>query len=52
MITNTISISRLVQEDLSKGILEAIDMESYRNEVKEAMKLSLQDEDAEIAPVA
>ncbi|MEN6426182.1 MAG: type I restriction endonuclease subunit R [Phycisphaerales bacterium] len=39
------------EEDLSKGILEAIDMESYRNEVKEAMKLSLLDEDAEIGPV-
>jgi type I restriction enzyme R subunit len=39
------------EEDLSKGILEAIDMESYRNEVKEAMKLSLPDEDAEIGPV-
>ena len=40
-----------VEEDLSKGILEAIDMESYRNEVQEAMKLTLPDEDAEIAPV-
>jgi type I restriction enzyme R subunit len=40
-----------VEEDLSKGILESIDMESYRNEVKEAMKLTLPDEDAEIAPV-
>jgi type I restriction enzyme R subunit len=40
-----------VEEDLSKGILESIDMESYRNEVKEAMELTLPDEDAEIAPV-
>ncbi len=37
--------------DLSKGILEAIDMESYRNEVKEALRLALVDEDAEIGPV-
>ncbi len=36
---------------MSKGILEAIDMESYRNQVKEAMKLTLPDEDAEIDPV-
>ena len=38
------------EEDLAKGILEAIDMDSYRVEKKAAMKLALLDEDAEIAP--
>ena len=36
---------------LSKGILEAIDMESYRNQVRETMKLTLEDEDGEVGPV-
>ena len=40
-----------VDEDLSKGILEAIDMDSYRVEKKAAMKIQLPDEDAEIEPV-
>ena len=39
------------EEDLSKGILEAIDMDSYRVEKKAAMKIALVDEDAEIEPV-
>ena len=39
------------EDDLSKGILETIDMDSYRVEVKEAMKIALPDEDAEIGPV-
>lgn len=39
------------EEDLSKGILEAIDMESYRNEVRETVKLTLGDEGGEIGPV-
>ena len=39
------------EEDLSKGILEAIDMDSYRVEVRAAMPIALADEDAEIAPV-
>ena len=39
------------EEDLSKGILEAIDMDSYRVEKKAAMKIALADTDAEIAPV-
>jgi len=39
------------EEDLSRGILEAIDMESYRAEVQASMKISLTDEDAEIEPV-
>ena len=40
-----------VEEDLSKGILEAIDMDSYRVEKQAAMKIQLPDEDAEIEPV-
>jgi type I restriction enzyme R subunit len=40
-----------IDEDLSKGILEAIDMDSYRVEKKAAMKILLPDEDAEIEPV-
>jgi len=39
------------EEDLAKGILEAIDMDSYRVEKKTAMKIALADEDAEIEPV-
>jgi len=39
------------EEDLSKGILEAIDMDSYRAEKKAAMRIQLQDADAEIEPV-
>lgn len=38
-------------EDLAKGILEAIDMDSYRVEKKAAMKIALADKDAEIEPV-
>ena len=39
-----------VEEDLSCGILEAIDMDSYRVEKKAAIKIQLPDEDAEIDP--
>jgi type I restriction enzyme R subunit len=39
------------EEDLAKGILEAIDMDSYRVEKKAIMKIALADEDAEIEPV-
>src|SRR6266404_5692936 len=39
------------EEDLSKGILEAIDMDSYRVEKQTAMRLQLPDQDAEIEPV-
>jgi type I restriction enzyme R subunit len=38
-------------EDLSKGILEAIDMDSYRVEKKAVMKIAVADENAEIGPV-
>ena len=40
-----------VEEDLSKGILEAIDMDSYRVEKRAMQKIMLEDEDAEILPV-
>ena len=40
-----------VEEDLSKGILESIDMDSYRVEKKAAIHVQLADEDAEIQPV-
>jgi type I restriction enzyme R subunit len=39
------------EEDLAKGILEAIDMDSYRVEKKAVMKIALVDADAEIEPV-
>jgi len=39
------------EEDLSKGILEAIDMDSYRVEVKASMEITLPDDDAEIEPI-
>jgi type I restriction enzyme R subunit len=38
------------EEDLSTGILEAIDMDSYRVEKKAAMNIALADKDAEIEP--
>ena len=37
--------------DLAKGILEAIDMDSYRVEKKAMMKIALTDEDAKIEPI-
>ena len=45
------SCRRPKEEDLSKGILEAIDMDSYRVEKQAAMGIQLPDEDAEIEPV-
>ena len=39
------------EDDLSKGILDAIDMDSYRVEKKAVQKIMLPDEDAEIEPV-
>ena len=38
-------------EDLSRGILDAIDMDSYRVEKRAVQKILLPDEDAEIEPV-
>ena len=40
-----------VEEDLSRGVLEAVDMDSYRMERKAARSISLAEEDAEIDPV-
>jgi len=39
------------EEDFANGILEAIDMDSYRVEKKAVMKIALADADAEITPV-
>ena len=39
------------EDDLSKGILEAIDLDSYRVEKKAMQKIILPDEDAEIGPI-
>jgi type I restriction enzyme R subunit len=39
------------EDDLSKGILETIDMDSYRAEVQQMQKIRLADEDAEIDPI-
>lgn len=40
-----------IEEDLSRGILESIDMESYRVEKQAAIKIQLADEDGFIDPV-
>lgn len=40
-----------VEEDLARGILDSIDMESYRVEKQEALRITLADEDAEIDPL-
>ncbi|MGD0660324.1 MAG: type I restriction endonuclease [Syntrophorhabdales bacterium] len=40
-----------IEDDLAKGILEAIDMDSYRAEKKATMAITLPDADAEIEPV-
>src|SRR5438132_1283785 len=50
----TFLVSKLpapVEEDLSKGILESIAMDSYRVEKQAAVKIVLPDADAEIEPV-
>ena len=39
------------EDDLSQGILEVIDLESYRNEARESMSIVLEDSDTEVAPV-
>jgi type I restriction enzyme R subunit len=40
-----------IDEDLSKGVIESIDMESYRPEVRATLSLALADQNAEIEPV-
>lgn len=39
------------EDDLSQGILDAIDLDSYRIEARETMSIKLEDEDAEVAPI-
>ena len=39
------------EEDFSKGVLETIDMDSYRVEAKAALKMSMDDADAVVEPV-
>lgn len=39
------------EDDFARGILEAIDMDSYRNEILARTKVTLPDENAEIGPV-
>ncbi len=39
------------EEDLARGILEAIDMDTYRAEAKAVRRITLDDEDAEVLPV-
>ncbi len=39
------------EEDLSRGILETIDIDSYRAEVKAALKIALPDDDGAVGPV-
>ncbi len=41
-----------IEDDLAKGILEAIDMDSYRVEKQAVRDIQLPDEDAEIEPVS
>jgi type I restriction enzyme R subunit len=40
------------EDDLSRGILETIDMDSYRVEAQAAISIRLSDEDAEIEPLS
>ncbi len=39
------------EEDLSKGVLESIDMDSYRVEAKASLKMAMEDIDAAVEPV-
>lgn len=39
------------EEDFSQGILDVIDLDSYRNETRDSLSIKLDDEDAEVAPV-
>ena len=39
------------EDDLSQGVLEAIDLDSYRLEAKAQMAIALEDGDAEVGPV-
>lgn len=39
------------EEDLSKGVLDAINMDSYRVEAQEALKMAMDDADATVEPI-
>ncbi len=39
------------EDDLSQGILDVIDLESYRNEARDSISIKLEDSDSEVAPV-
>lgn len=39
------------EDDLSQGILETIDLESYRNEARDSVAIKLEDADGEVGPV-
>ncbi len=39
------------EDDMSEGITEVIDLDSYRLEARESLDIALQDQDGEIAPV-
>ncbi len=39
------------EDDLSQGVLDAVDLDSYRLEAKECMSIKLEDDDSEIPPV-
>ena len=38
-------------DDLSEGILDAVDLDSYRLEAQQSMAIKLEDEDATVAPI-
>lgn len=40
-----------VEDDLSSGLLDSIDLDSYRVEAKAMISIKLEDEDAEVCPV-
>jgi len=40
-----------IEDDFSKGILQTVDMDSYRIEVQSTIQISLPDQDSEIPPV-
>lgn len=39
------------EPDLAKGILETIDLESYRNEMQATMSIAMADQDSEVYPI-
>jgi type I restriction enzyme R subunit len=40
-----------IEEDFSKGIIESIDLDSYRAEAKSMLSIQLEDADAEVEPI-